>query len=114
MGWQDGVASLLGSAQAVFGSDVTYHPKGEADFAVRGIFRAQGEDLDVEAEVDIGDVRPMIDFHLAPAAPDGLAGREPVKGDKVTVSGTLYEVVEWALDGEGAVSCHLFEDSDAA
>lgn len=107
MGIQDEYADMQGTALDVFGEEdgCTLEPPTGPAQEVRGIFRADHTEVDLQAEVQISDVRPTLDVRVADVTGTINAAWH------ATVRGTRYRVVDVALDGEGMASLSLTDET---
>lgn len=115
MGWPDLADITLAASHGVAGEDVDYNPNDGPVFTTRAMVYEDGAEVDVEGELlDIRDTVPEFHFRLQPAAPDGLGGRLPAKGDEITTRAPrpvlTYEVrEELNPDGEGEIRVRVWE-----
>lgn len=115
MGWPDLADVTLAASHGVAGEDVDYNPHDGAAFTTRAMVYEEGTGNDVEQEVlNIRDTRPEFHFRIQPAAPDGLGGRLPQRGDEITTRSPrpvlTYEVrEELNPDGEGEIRVRVYE-----
>ena len=95
-------ALVLGPCMGIFGSPTVYQPNdGSASFPLTGVFdRFHAEiTFDDSTGAPISTMRPI----LGVRASDFPAGMTPGQGDKVTVAGETYLVMDKQPDGQGHV-----------
>lgn len=92
------------------GRSVTYQPAGGAAAAVDGIFDAAHEEVTVQQGAPVSTINPMLGIRLA----DFPGGTAPAQGDRLTIRGTPYEIVDIEPDGQGGANLKLMLASDDA
>ena len=108
-----GLAALAQDAcQSVFGTDwtVSYTPAGELAAALVPIsFDPAYEQLEMQGQVAVSAIKPVLDVQFADFVTLWGAGTVPAQGDLVTIDGTDYEVTDVQPDGHGAAKLVLVE-----
>ena len=108
-----GLAALAQDAcQTVFGRDwtVSYTPAGKSAAALTCIsFDPAHEQIEMQGEMPVSAVRPVLDVQLSDFVAAWGAGTEPKQHDLVTIDGTDYEVTDVQPDGHGAAKLVLVE-----
>ena len=100
--WQDMASSALEAAIAAFGEDVDVSFVSPPSAAtVRGMFRRAWESDDAFRGDRVDRTRLVIDRDTPVVVLHrGHLVQEPVRGDRVTARGQLYEATEVRQDGE--------------
>jgi hypothetical protein len=97
--WPEFANMVQLAGQDGLGESATYSRTGIATFAIRVIFNAAHEEINLEDGVPVSTVRPRAAVHLQDLVDNGLA--EPRQGDGLSVRSVDYEVVDIRDDGEG-------------
>lgn len=111
MGWleeADGVMKACTDADA-FGEEVSYTPSksspGTSALAIRGVFSAAHEVIDMSGDAPISAVAPALGIRLS-----DFGGIVPAQGDKpVVVRGRSYKVYDTQPDGQAGMTLILKE-----
>lgn len=95
MNWESATSKVLDLCKRALGRDATYLPAVGSPVSIRGVFGS------THVEVNVGQVAPM--SSLAPSLGIKLSDLplRPKKGDRVTVAGTTYRIIDSQEDGEG-------------
>ena len=106
-GFEDMTKSMSAVVFSTLGETVTVHREGEPPVAVTGLFLAEHESVDVRAGVPVSTVQPVLEL-----VSSDLPG--PIEeGDRVTVQGRDYLVVDMRPDGHGHIKLALQRTSAA-
>ena len=98
------------ACQTVFGRDwtVSYTPTGRpAAMLVPVSFDPVHEDLEIQGEVPVSALKPVLDVQLSDFPALWGAGVGPAQRDLATIDGTAYEVTDVRPDGHGAAKLVL-------
>jgi len=101
--WESVVDRAAAAAERAFGesSACTYTPTVGAPYAVPLVFEAVTERVDPDTGAAVLSNQPEIGVRLSQMA------ALPVRGDRVTVRGVVYQVVEAMFDGQGTATLRL-------
>lgn len=95
----------LGPCIAAFGQAITYQPGAGAPLSLTGIFNAMAVEDKISPEGDmVQDIRPTLALNAA-NFPAGQA--LPVRGETVTINGTIYQISEPVADNFGQILLKL-------
>lgn len=101
--WESVVDRAAAAAERVFGevAPCTYTPTVGAPYAVPLVFEAMTERIDPDTGAVVLSHQPEIGVRLSQMA------TVPVQGDRVTIRGAVYKVVEPVFDGQGTATLRL-------
>ncbi|WP_366654439.1 hypothetical protein [Fodinicurvata sp. EGI_FJ10296] len=111
MSWADHVAMANDVCEAAFGREVTYRPAGaepgDPPLTVVAIFDNEPGHLTAAGTVPISTAEPTLAVRVS------TLGREPVRGDRVTVDGQQYKAIDVQPDSAGdGRTLRLHRDAD--
>ncbi len=106
-GFEDMTKSMSAVVFSVLGEPVTVHREGEPPVAVTGLFLAEHESVDVRAVVPVSTVQPVLEL-IESDLPGSIE-----EGDRITVQGRDYLVVDVRPDGYGHIELALQRTSAA-
>lgn len=108
MSWPHMADRMLGVAMRVFAhrdqagqSVVQYRPKGGASYTIEATFDNSHAQVDASTGVQVSSTNPILGVRLSQLA------ALPQKGDRVSVAGTLYAVVDYQPDGVAGANLEL-------
>lgn len=96
---------VLGACLGVFGETVTYTPATGEPYEIQGIFNEIYQEVDSAGAI-VQSARPNLGVRV-----DDLAAKV-ARGDKVTLRGVTYRVLDNQTDGEGGTTLLLHVDND--
>jgi hypothetical protein len=97
--WQDRTKQVMQACLATFGETVTYTPDGLPAIEISAIFDQEFQQVDPSTGSLVVSTQPMIGVKE-----DDLP-QKPSKGDRVSIRGIEYRVVDYQPDGQAA--CRL-------
>lgn len=86
-----------------FTTTLTYTPAVGAPFALKGIFDAAYQQVELLDGAPVQTIQPKLGVRLKDFPP----GFPPKEGDRCTINGTNYRVSEFQTDGEAGAALML-------
>lgn len=99
--WSRYYNKMAGTLVRTFGESATYIPTIGQPYDLSGIFDPYSEDVDPDTGAIIQSRQPM--FY----APREKLNAEPQYGDRITVQGQTYKIVEVNPDAQGGLELRL-------
>ena len=101
--WERVVDRAAAAAERVFGeeSPPLYTPTAGAPYPIPLVFEALTERVDPDTGAVVLSHQPEIGVRMSQMQ------STPVRGDRVTIRGVLYQVIEPTFDGQGTATLRL-------
>ncbi len=102
MAWSDATSAVLLQVLGTFGQTVVYTPASGTPVTITGVFDKEATAIDLGGGMPaVSSVSPVLLIKLS----DLVA--KPAKGDRVTVAGTNYRMIDSEEDGQGGSKLRL-------